>query len=649
MDHHQASLAAVSRAKTEWVLLLDEFAFQEVTEDDRTYLLNPRALQLPAGPRGFAPLSRNSSQLLPAGRLQPADYLVPPFVAQSNLLIVPLPSPLALVWAALGEHIAQSRLDMIGGFVIGPDIFAQASCDLKMETEDVSSDDGIDGNEDHRDDDVPANLRSVPAPNESFIALVFPCEEDLRKFAPVACNLRHRGYSLSAFLYDTTDADVDSSSVLKAKDCIIPYFQRSNEIPNFSDWLDSLTSVPDIVIGLDHQDFVSATFSLTLERPPYLNITLIRLPRSDLPHTEWMGMLTLQELRRSTDWNVPETTISVITNDRPHSLQRLLTSMQHTLFYGDKITLRINMEQTSDPETMRLVQDFEWDHGDVFIHHRVLHGGLLPAVVESWYPHCNDSYGLLLEDDVELSPLAYAWVKMALLRYSPTSSNLFGISLYQQKIIELRPEGRRPFNARTLFQASSLAHPATPYLSQIPCSWGAVFFPSHWREFHDYLSLRLSQHTLSISATVVPGVRSNKWTKSWKKYFIELVYLRGYVMLYPNYEDFVSFSTNHLEVGSHVKHGPGEEYERKKQSFLLPLMPLSGASSDVAHGPSLLDLPEGTLPDWRDLPVLDLMGSVSSMETIQQRGSERRATLSECSDVSSLPSSVRDLLCHVSL
>lgn len=66
---------------------------------------------------------------------------------------------------------------------------------------------------------------------------------------------------------------------------------------------------------------------------------------------------------------------------------------------------------------MQMVDHFEWEHGSVFAHHRVIHGGLLPAVVESWYPHSNHSYGLLLEDDVELSPLFYAWIKMSVLRY----------------------------------------------------------------------------------------------------------------------------------------------------------------------------------------------------------------------------------------
>ena len=75
------------------------------------------------------------------------------------------------------------------------------------------------------------------------------------------------------------------------------------------------------------------------------------------------------------------------------------------------------MEQTSDVQTRKVVDEFYWPHGNTFIHHRVVHAGLLTAIVESWYPRSNNSYGILLEDDVEVSPLYYAWTKMALLRY----------------------------------------------------------------------------------------------------------------------------------------------------------------------------------------------------------------------------------------
>lgn len=66
---------------------------------------------------------------------------------------------------------------------------------------------------------------------------------------------------------------------------------------------------------------------------------------------------------------------------------------------------------------MKIVENLSWERGSLFLHHRIIHGGLLPAIVESWYPSSNDSYGILLEDDVELSPLFYAWAKMTLLRY----------------------------------------------------------------------------------------------------------------------------------------------------------------------------------------------------------------------------------------
>ncbi|KAH7885858.1 hypothetical protein F5I97DRAFT_1876012 [Phlebopus sp. FC_14] len=640
VDHHRAALAAISLVKSEWILLLDEFGLKDISECARDYLLNPRVFPLPVGPRGTNLLC-NSSTLSPGHPFQPAAHLVPPFVVRSNLMSGWLP-PLQVsdLWSAFGEFVSQSSLDMVGGVIIAHrDKGLYTSTDRTNANPLESQGSGAD--HDHEKQD---NLGDTLPRSTGFVGFVFPLEEDLRKFLPTACKILLQGYTLLAFLYNTTGVDAITHK-LTGDGCTVQYHPRSDVTFTFSHWLNSLSEVPDVVIGLDEQDSVSATFSLTLERHPYLNTTLIRLPRSSLPHTEWMGSLTLQELRY---WNVPEVTVSVITNDRPHSLQRLLTSIQETLFYGDKVALRINMDQTSDPETMRMVQNFDWEHGEVFIHHRVLHGGLLPAVVESWYPHCNDSYGLLLEDDVELSPLSYAWAKMALLRYrygeaSGTSSNLFGISLYQQRNIELRPEGRRPFDARTLFQSNSLRNPTTPYLSQIPCSWGAIYFPSPWREFHDYLSLRLSQDIIPMTTTIVPHVRSNKWTKSWKKYFIELVYLRGYLMLYPNYEDFVSFSTNHLEVGSHVRSQPEGEYERKKKLFRLPLMPLPGVSSDKS--PNILDLPGGTLPSWSTLPVLDLMGELSSMDTIEQRGALRRAELHLCSDTRLLPLTLAKLLC----
>ncbi len=140
-------------------------------------------------------------------------------------------------------------------------------------------------------------------------------------------------------------------------------------------------------------------------------------------------------------------------------------------------------------------------------------------------------------------------------------------------------------------------------------------------------------------------MRSNRWTRSWKKYFIELVYLRGYVMLYPNYAEFASLSTNHLEAGSHVKDMPAEAHARKKKLFTVPLMSLPPASSTGETRTGLLELPDARLPGWDDLPVLDLLGTIVDEETLARRGRERRTKLTGCDGMPTHANDVPELLC----
>lgn len=130
--------------------------------------------------------------------------------------------------------------------------------------------------------------------------------------------------------------------------------------------------------------------------------------------------LSTNNLTFMTGWHAPQITFSIITHNRPQSLNRLLQSLSSSLYFGDgtDLNVAIHIDSSADPETKRLAQRFSWlPESHVKINQRIVHGGLLPAIVESWYPHGNHSYGLLLEDDVELSPLFYAWIKMAILKY----------------------------------------------------------------------------------------------------------------------------------------------------------------------------------------------------------------------------------------
>jgi hypothetical protein len=124
-----------------------------------------------------------------------------------------------------------------------------------------------------------------------------------------------------------------------------------------------------------------------------------------------------------------------------------------------------------------------------------------------------------------------------------------------------------------------------------------------------------------------------------------MVFLRGYTMLYPNYANFSSLSTNHLEPGAHVKRRPRAVFDKRRGLFDLPLMALPDVNASEIPRTGLLDLPESRMPAWDALPVLDLHGSIVSKELIVRRGRTRRSEVFGCSDPAKQYDALSLLLC----
>ncbi|KAJ3731790.1 glycosyltransferase 2 [Lentinula guzmanii] len=625
-----AIISAVVTSSTDWVLILEEDGLNNIDEDSRRALLNPPPIALPLGLRGVR-LSHNASCITPSAETSlKASYLIPPFVMPKSLTAHV--SERAASWADFGAYVSSIKFgDGRAGGIVLPQ-FSQNTPDMNwcssivQPTSDVlfsspsldpeslfsqwsSTSNPVDGFPIHT-----VSLSDSPI----IFGILLLSIEDLKAFAPVACHLEKLGHTLRISLYNGCSFEASPKlASLKHSLCTLSYRVLSaDESP--TTWLDAMEGHPEVIVTLSE---------MTEPLDGCSSTSIIRIPRKDLQHTQWMSSLTSHEWR---DWGVPQVTLSIITKDRPQSLSRLLESITDARYFGDKVDLRANLEQSSDLETMNIIKNFRWLHGSMFVHHRVIHGGLLTAVAESWYPDSQDAYAVILEDDVELSPLFYAWIKMTLLRYRyglnrGKAPHVFGISLYQPKNLELDLSGRRPFNASHVLLSTGI-HALTPYLSPIPCSWGAVYFPEHWMEFHDFLALRFSEDVFNLSQIIVPNVRSNQWTRSWKKYFIELVYLRGYVMLYPNFPQHVSLSTNHLEVGSHVKIRSME----KRESFSVPLMKLGDAAG--AREVDLLDLPNRSLPPLASLPVLNLTGVPTTLDMLKETGMLRYLELGLCGD-----------------
>ena len=435
-----ALIGTAFHVSTDWTLFLEDSGLRQVNRAALSLLLNPPAVTFPLGVKGFAlPTSEahNKTCLTPLASHRPADFLVPPLVLPGFTLsdVYALPDLTIDSWSALGRWVSEERPDMIGGVIISRRDLAVVDCfESDLETQDTShrqrlSTPPIDAYRPHIFGPEPPSSIASNKKSQGYFGVFLPSRDDLAAFSHSACALVAGGHHLDILLY--AEADHDQASV-STDTCTLHFHSTSSAttaVLIVSSWLSQSSGPFDVIISVTAEDKFTASLLLSLRDSEHDACTVVRLPREDLIYSDWMGALSLSEWKSILyqfdynatltliDWNIPSVQISIITNDRPHSLLRLLHSLENARYFGDTLDLRLNMEDSADSITKQLAADLQWEHGTVFLHYRIAHGGLLTAVVESWYPRSNDSYGLLLEDDVEVSPLFYAWLKLALLRY----------------------------------------------------------------------------------------------------------------------------------------------------------------------------------------------------------------------------------------
>jgi hypothetical protein len=690
-------LAATAAVTSEWVLLLDDEGTGFLSDE---VFRNPMSNMVPIGPRGATLSPSNVICLSPTDLPQAAAFLLPPFMIRTSILRdaeigLSIKSNGAGVWSSLGQMIFQGNGRGMGGIVAG--VNEPTSLDwCGIAHSETSSRNGTAHTVDESLYHALLKAQTTAPVEVGVFGVILPSMNDIDAFKPTLCRLARQGNSirvliLSEQLAVSQKPHSGTNHCHLHHDLILPS-NSSNALNDITHWILELDRHVEVFVHIANinstymVDSAIETASARYSDRP----TIVRFTNSDLEHVEWAGTLTIREWKSvdghcntetiflthrlfPTDWHTPRIDIAVIANDRPNSLDRLLKSLNSSLYFGDRLNLHVSLEQTADTQTRRLIEEFEWRAGDVTVRHRIILGGLMSAVVESWFPHSNDSYGVILEDDIEVSPLFYAWIKMAVLRYRYTLCHPSKTNVADYLPLKVRSRTQpiiahiwgQPLSAEslgaptrrttTIFRAKCFGRRArvpehsllfagyaffhfyyvilfliSP-MHAVPCSWGAAFFPEHWKEFHDYLSIRLSESTHDISEVIIPDIRSNRWARSWKKFFNELVFLRGYVMLYPNYNDYLSLSTNHLEVGSHVQALSDAELAKRRAQFELPLMPLNQESAiNGETEDTILDIPFSTMPDLEDIPVIDLWGRVSSHEEIVRRGADRHDQVSGC-------------------
>ena len=185
-------------------------------------------------------------------------------------------------------------------------------------------------------------------------------------------------------------------------------------------------------------------------------------------------------------------------------------------------------------------------------------------MLKAWRPKSAFEMGIFLEDDVEVSPFYFSWILFNMKKHlydprmlanmedledidlllsstlfqrleDPLDSRWMGLSLYTPKLNEIVYPSQ-PWNFQTEFadfqrkksqgrniskekvgvgrNATQVDEMPASFLMQLPCSWGALYFPWWWLLFTKYAYLRLDHF---VTEHPVPDSRSTRWSHSWKK------------------------------------------------------------------------------------------------------------------------------------
>lgn len=216
----------------------------------------------------------------------------------------------------------------------------------------------------------------------------------------------------------------------------------------------------------------------------------------------------------------PNLRIIVLTYDRHLSLNKCLNHLDQIDMDGDDVVINIFVDKNplviSNKTlkhfnktghhllTTKVAEAFSGRHPDVKIHYQPNHVGLYGQWIDSLIPGSNkQELALFLEDDVDVSPHAWKWLKAAYHQYR-NQSDVFGFSLMGNAIVAGKEQGRR-VNANPKHNA---------FMYKLIGSHGLAPLPHVWQDF------RAWYHNVSTNAKFkpyVPGIAQTSWYKGYEK------------------------------------------------------------------------------------------------------------------------------------
>ena len=321
-----------------------------------------------------------------------------------------------------------------------------------------------------------------------------------------------------------------------------------------------------------------------------LGITTIELPANAIDGLQWMMKLDSESLSAVNDLQ-----IEILVHapaESSGSLIRLLRSLENADYFGLPYPrLTVELPSHVDVFTTNFLSNFRWPpgssgaHSKLSLRHRI-HPEHLSAMeasirtIESYYPVLvPTSHVLVLTSQAELALSYYHYLVFSLLEYKYSTSSswaadrLLGISL------ELPSHHLNNSHAFIPPVEDGMFRPSPFFLWQAPNSNAALYFGDKWVEFHSFLSNRFTVQASPAKESQTKLV-SEKYP-AWMEYLLELIRIRGNVMLYPS---FASHEASAIVTVHTDLYQPPEEFLKSKAIALDP------PELDVTHPVNLGDL-----------------------------------------------------------
>jgi hypothetical protein len=150
--------------------------------------------------------------------------------------------------------------------------------------------------------------------------------------------------------------------------------------------------------------------------------------------------------------------IKVLAFNRLDSLSRCLNSLSSANYGGDTVHLHIHIDHFSltneslnvidkkleeSRKVLNFVDGFDWKFGNKVVHYRTNNVGLQAQWLEAWWPSSDHEFSFIVEDDLEVSPLFYKFVRGLIVNYYYNVSNfspfIYGASLQRPRFVPGTP------------------------------------------------------------------------------------------------------------------------------------------------------------------------------------------------------------------